>query len=185
MEIYNFVKELNNNELWHTFFLKKTKDSFTEILNNSVLASDTFFQYKFNNVDLAFGSCKVVVKVPDKNLVIKFPIDKPDYCKKEEAFYRIASSTEYANNFAKISRAGKIEKMPYYVMEQLKPFPDDYYDKAFLKGWCGAYDFFKERYGEDYATNLFSFLTQNDIVDIHHFNVGLRDTDIVIFDYSL
>lgn len=133
MEIYNFVKELNNNELWHTFFLKKTKDSFTEILNNSVLASDTFFQYKFNNVDLAFGSCKVVVKVPDKNLVIKFPIDKPDYCKKEEAFYRIVSSTEYVNNFAKISCAGKIEKMPYYVMEQLKPFSADYYDRAFQR----------------------------------------------------
>jgi hypothetical protein len=122
---------------------------------------------------------------------------KWNYCELEVRLYQKAKMAGLEQYFAAERWIGNAGNIPIYAQEKVIPFDDTHYDEerskattqrckelslyCFNPTWIA--DFF-EWYGEDEFIKLSTFLTENQITDLHDGNIGYIHGAPVMFDYS-
>lgn len=153
-------------------------------------------------VSVAFGLSKLVL-IPYKasRFVIKIPFYREDeaaYCEMELSNYIEARNRGVDMFFAALHK-DRVKKTTYYLQARVGdtysvPYSKEtkgyYYERPYGKVDDGVIGEevsleFIEYYGEDGFEELYNFLLDMDINDVHSFNYGKRfDGAPVIFDYS-
>ena len=133
-----------------------------------------------------------------------------DYCKSEEIIYNKAKANGLDTFFAEIEQIGKIKSIPIYVQRKAVIFEDVYYpeddeeenlnerevsifktittkysdlveDEYLPISWMKDFIF---SYGELAFDKLYSFLSDNNIQDLHSENIGYICERPVLVDFS-
>ena len=133
-----------------------------------------------------------------------------DYCKSEEIIYNKAKANGLSAFFAEIEQIGKIKSIPIYVQRKAVIFEDVHYpeddeeenlneheisifktittkysdlveDEYLPISWMKDFIFF---YGELAFDKLYSFLSDNNIQDLHSENIGYICERPVLVDFS-
>lgn len=138
-------------------------------------------------------------------IVIKTPILKEDYCKKELDNYYKAIDSGFERFFAEIEFFGEINGIQFYIQvaadnnkardslwnSASESFPRYLYETE-DEYCCAVNEFLEEISDEDRVETFFGeipkgfieFLWTNEINDLHEGNIGLIGERRVIFDYS-
>ena len=133
-----------------------------------------------------------------------------DYCKSEEIIYNKAKANGLGTFFAEIEQIGKIKSIPIYVQRKAVIFEDVHYpeddeeenlneceisifktitakypdlveDEYLPLSWMKDFIF---SYGELAFDKLYSFLSDNNIQDLHSENIGYICERPVLVDFS-
>lgn len=193
---------------FQTFLELRTKDSYYDFYESNG------WRFEDYNLSLDSGETKVVIIFDDEDWVIKIPFDLTktgtrydDFCRIEAKNYQRAIEESVERFFAPMYFLGNYEfedgccdfSCPIYIMEKVDVNEDvnSTYAKSNYKGDEDDYDDY-DFSGEDGATiclesswtvdetiNLWDFLCEYDINDVHTGNIGLNfEGKYVICDYS-
>lgn len=185
---------------------------FSQFLNNRTEAEFRLWENSsdenLENISYFYGATKLVIVDEDNDWVLKIPFcDKSrDYCAVEAENYKKAVEAGVEESFAACYFLMEYEGAPCYIMEKVncdsEEVESDFYEKSSDKlkeemeeeeiySYLGSLDgseMVEELIGFYYNSSilekLFSFLSTNDINDVHTGNVGYRGDQLVLVDYS-
>ena len=166
-------------------------------MRNMCLFTDQFY--------IVYGLTKLVVVDKTTGFVLKIPFLGVclNYCDEEEAIYHRASECGFENMFARCEKPSPIEqdkaKINFYIMEyaevsqaRISSYVQEYYPDIGEKydisplgvDECVVYELLKRVLGEEKYLLICTFLEEEGVNDIHGGNIGFKNGELVLVDYS-
>lgn len=185
---------------------------FSQFLNNRtesefILWRDSSYE-NLENIFYSYGASKLVIIDDDNDWVLKIPFcDKAcDYCALEAENYKKAVEVGVEEGFAACHFLMEYEGAPCYIMEKVscdeQTVESDFYeigsnklsgemDEDEIYSYLGSMDgdeivdqLLEFYYDDGFLRDVYDFLSQNEINDLHTGNVGYRNDQLVLVDYS-
>lgn len=157
-------------------------------------------------IDVRTGATKCVIVLPDNDWVLKIPFTDccTEHCELEAKNYHIAVKEGYSHYMAECSYLMDYKFFPCYIMRKAEVgfdlLQDDMFTRLYEQSNDYEYatensafncsgdeyveDLFRLHYGNEAVDDLYEFLDDNEIGDLHTGNVGYVDGRLVFIDYS-
>lgn len=158
------------------------------------------------NIEIRTGATKCVIVLPDNDWVLKIPFNDccTEHCELEAKNYSIAVNEGYSHYMAECCYLMDYEYLPCYIMRKAEVgfdlLQDDMFSRLYEQSNDYEYatensafncsgdeyveDLFRLHYGNEAVDDLYEFLDDNEIGDLHTGNVGYVDGRLVFIDYS-
>jgi hypothetical protein len=185
---------------------------FSQFLNNRTEAEFKLWENSsyedLGNISYFHGVTKLVIVDEDNDWVLKIPFSNKacDYCALEAENYKKAVEAGVEEGFAACYFLMEYEGAPCYIMEKVicdeEVVESDFYeigsnklssemDEDEIYSYLGSMDSYEIvdqllefYYDEGFLGDIYNFLSENEINDLHTGNVGYRGTNLVFVDYS-
>lgn len=185
---------------------------FSQFLNNRTESEFILWENSsdenLENISYSHGVTKLVIIDDDNDWVLKIPFcDKAhDYCALEAENYKKAVEAGVEEGFAACYFLMEYEGAPCYIMEKVncdeEVVESDFYEigsnrlsgemsEEEIYNYLGSMDgdeivdqLLEFYYDEGFLKDVYTFLSQNKINDLHTGNVGYRGANLVFVDYS-